>query len=417
MSRLMIIVAIAVSYFVFAILLNSVGTVILQSINTFDISKPQASTLEGFKDLSIAAVSFLVASFIPRFGYKLAMLSGLIVVASLCALAPTISEFWVIKLLFAGVGSAFALVKVSVYAIIGQLAPDTRKHSALMNTIEGIFMLGVLSGYWIFSWFINPADHADASWLNVYYLLASLALFCLMLVVLAPIEKPASDAQEASPGAAFMAMIKLAWQPLVLIFVLSIFLYVLIEQGIGSWLPTFNREVLGLPVHVSIQITSVFAIALAVGRLLAGVILTRVHWYPFLNICLTGMAIMMLLSLPMADKVDERLISSWHDAPLAAFLLPLVGLMMAPVYPVLNSVMLSALPKQQHAPMTGLIVVFSALGGTTGSVITGFVFESMGGTQAFYLSLIPIAAILITLFFFHRATARTTVAKEAVTCP
>lgn len=126
---------------------------------------------------------------------------------------------------------------------------------------------------------------------------------------------------------------------------------------------------------------------------------------------------MMLLSLPMADKVDERLISSWHDAPLAAFLLPLVGLMMAPVYPVLNSVMLSALPKQQHAPMTGLIVVFSALGGTTGSVITGFVFESMGGTQAFYLSLIPIAAILITLFFFHRATARTTVAKEAVTCP
>jgi len=46
----MVIAAIAISYYVFAILLNSVGTVILQSINSFDISKPEASTLEGFKD-------------------------------------------------------------------------------------------------------------------------------------------------------------------------------------------------------------------------------------------------------------------------------------------------------------------------------------------------------------------------------
>ena len=84
MSRFMVIAAIAISYYVFAILLNSVGTVILQSINSFDISKPEASTLEGFKDLSIAIVSFLVASFIPRVGYKLSMLLGLALVAVAC---------------------------------------------------------------------------------------------------------------------------------------------------------------------------------------------------------------------------------------------------------------------------------------------------------------------------------------------
>ena len=59
MPRFLVFAAIAASYFLFAILLNSVGTVILQSINSFDISKPDASTLEGFKDLSIAFVSFL----------------------------------------------------------------------------------------------------------------------------------------------------------------------------------------------------------------------------------------------------------------------------------------------------------------------------------------------------------------------
>ena len=404
MSRLLVIAAIAISYYVFAILLNSVGTVILQSINSFDITKPQASTLEGFKDLSIAAVSFLVASFIPRVGYKLAMLLGLALVAVACALTPSVASFWFIKLLFACIGTAFALVKVSVYAIIGQLSSSTKAHSSLMNTIEGIFMLGVLSGYWVFAWFIDPTNDASLSWLNVYYLLAALVALTFVIVMLAPI-KPVENAQATSAFTAFVDMLKLAYKPLVLVFIFSIFLYVLIEQGIGSWLPTFNKEVLGLPTQVSIQITSIFAIALAVGRLTAGAVLTRMHWYPFLNICLAGMAVVMLLSLPLAENVAGEDISHWFDAPLAAFLIPLIGLMMAPIYPVINSVMLSALPQEKHAPMTGLIVVFSALGGTTGSIVTGFVFDAVGGQQAFYLSLVPISILVVTLFFFKKSSS------------
>jgi fucose permease len=201
-------------------------------------------------------------------------------------------------------------------------------------------------------------------------------------------------------------MLKLAYKPLVLVFIFSIFLYVLIEQGIGSWLPTFNNEVIGLPTQVSIQITSIFAIALAVGRLTAGAVLRKMNWYPFLNICLAGMAVVMLISLPLAETNDIQTdVASWSDAPLAAFLIPMIGLMMAPIYPVINSVMLSTLPLAQHAPMTGLIVVFSALGGTTGSIITGFVFDAIGGQNAFYLSLVPIAALMATLFFFKKASS------------
>ena len=402
MSRLLIIAAIAASYYVFAILLNSVGTVILQSITSFEVSKPQASTLEGFKDLSIAIVSFLVASFIPRVGYKLALLCGLGLVAVLCAITPSIAEFWSVKLLFAGVGTAFALVKVSVYAIIGQLSPDTRSHSSLMNVIEGIFMLGVLSGYWVFAAFIDEANPASLSWLNVYYLLAAVVAVTFILVLIAPVEKP--RAEPAKAMLEFVTMLKMVYQPLVLIFILSVFLYVLIEQGIGSWLPTFNREVLGLPVNVSVQITSIFAVSLAIGRLAAGAVLARMNWYPFLMLCLIAMGATMLLSLPLAQHVGDTHIASWLDAPLAAFLVPLIGLTMAPIYPVINSVMLSSLPKSQHAPMTGLIVVFSALGGTTGSIVTGLIFDAMGGQQAFYLLLVPIALIMVTLFFFRRSS-------------
>jgi hypothetical protein len=48
--------------------------------------------------------------------------------------------------------------------------------------------------------------------------------------------------------------------------------------------------------------------------------------------------------------------------------------------------------------MSGLIVVFSALGGTTGFYYHGHVFGAYGGQTAFYLSLIPITILIILLF-------------------
>ena len=410
MPRLLIIAAIAFCYFVFAILLNSVGTVILQSINTFDISKTSAASLEGFKDLSIAFVSFAVASFIPRIGYKIALLISLVAVASVCLVVPLWAEFAAVKTLFAAIGAAFALAKVSVYAMVGQLTDSTKSHSALLNTIEGIFMLGVLSGYWVFSFFIDGSKPGATSWMSVYYLLSAVVAASAVLVLVSPIQRP--DASQVNTSVqAFTDMLKLAYQPLVLIFVLSIFLYVLVEQGIGSWLPTFNNQVLGLPVSVSVQITSLFAFSIALGRLCAGQVLRYVSWFPFLVISALLMMALILLSLPLADGADTQGIQHLWQAPIAAYLLPLIGLLMAPIYPILNSVMLSSLPKHNHAAMTGLIVIFSALGGTSGSLLIGWLFEVFGGEQAFYTLLVPIIGIVLTLIGFRKVAASSSVVE------
>ncbi|TMO78678.1 MFS transporter [Pseudoalteromonas sp. S3776] len=402
MSKTKITLAIAASYFIFAILLNSVGTVILQAINTLGVSKTEASVLEGFKDLSIAIMSFAVASFIPRLGYKLAMLGALAVVALACLSTAMISEFYMFKLLFAVIGCGFAVVKVSVYSIIGQVTDDANSHSSLLNTIEGIFMVGVLSGYWIFTAFINPGE--PSAWLNVYYALAALTLVVILSVIAAPIKPALQSNKSSSSLSDFIAMLKLTYQPLVLIFITSAFLYVLIEQGVGTWLPTFNNQVLQLPVAISIQLASIFAAALALGRLVAGQVLKHINWFFVLCGCLVAMALLIIITLPLTENLPNTAITRLFDAPLAAFVLPLIGFFMAPIYPVLNSVMLSALEKHQHAAMTGLIVVFSALGGTTGSMITGYVFEHFSGQYAFYFSLIPISLIFISVIIFKQRT-------------
>lgn len=412
MPRFITITAIAACYFVFAILLNSVGTVILQSINSFGISKTEASTLEGFKDLSIAFVSFFVASIIPRIGYKVALLIGLSIVTIACAITPMLGQFWVIKLLFMCIGVSFALVKISVYSVIGQLSDSVKAHSSLLNTIEGIFMLGSLSGYWLFSFYIHPDNDSSTHWLQVYYPLTAMVLVAMVLVFCSSMTKPSQQDTPPSIVDEFVDMIKMSIKPLVLIFVMSVFLYVLIEQGIGSWLPTFYNEVINLPSHISVQMASIFAASLAIGRLLAGQILKFINWHLFLNICLIGMALIIVFLLPLTGASSGEEIKSIVDAPLVAYLLPLIGLMMAPIYPVLNSVMLSSLARHKHAPMTGLIVVFSAFGGTTGSLITGYFFQEVGGKNAFYLALIPMVLLIISLYFFKRETQKSSVNKS-----
>ena len=93
MKRFRMVAALALIYMVFAVLLNSVGTVILQSMASFGVDKPQASLLELFKDLPIAITSFVVASFLPLLGYRRAMMGALAIVGGACLLMPMFPGF------------------------------------------------------------------------------------------------------------------------------------------------------------------------------------------------------------------------------------------------------------------------------------------------------------------------------------
>lgn len=402
MARTRLIAALILTYVAFAMLLNSVGTVILQSISSFGVTKPQASTLEGFKDITIAVVSFLTASYLPKIGLRKALIGALALAVAACLLMPLFDSFNVARLHFALVGAAFAVAKVVVYSMIGLVTDGPRKHASLTSLIEGMFMVGVLSSYWVFSAFIDPTG---LRWLDAYWVLAVIPALALALLLSTGVDE--SRAHEGGDlaeieGAPMLAMLRLAALPLVLVFIICAFVFVLIEQGIGTWLPTFNNEVLHLPAQMSVQAASLFAACIALGRFGAGAVMARFDWYPVLNVCLALLAALIILVLPLADGLSPRPIVNWSDAPVAAFLFPLIGIALAPIYPTIISVMLSAMPNRQHPPLMGLVVVFSALGGTTGSLITGQLFAHLDGRTAFTLMLVPTAVLAGGLFLLRR---------------
>lgn len=401
------VIALATSYAVLGLLMNSVGTVILQSIQHYGVTKPEAATLEACKDLSVVAASFLFAVHLPKFGFRRAQIAVMLAIALGALLMSVADSFVATQLFFVLTGLCFGVAKVATYASIGLVRPDREGHASLTSLIEGIFMIGILVGIWMFGWFIG-GDRTGHDWLNVYRVIAGLAALAALLWWFAPLDegRNRAPADVAAPG--YRDMLALVVLTSTIAFLAAIFLYVLVEQSIGTWLPTFNNQVLHLPSAMSVQASSIFVAALAVGRLSASGLVARLGWFRLLIVCLVAMAALVVLTLPTTHGLRLQSDVTWFSAPIAAYIFPLIGVFMAPIYPIVSSVVLSALPQQRHAAMVGLMVIFSALGGTIGSIITGLVFDRFSGQTAFYLVLVPIALIGIALWWLQRVTTRAT---------
>jgi MFS transporter, FHS family, glucose/mannose:H+ symporter len=272
-----------------------------------------------------------------------------------------------------------------------------------MNFIESFFMIGNLSLYFIFSSFVDNANPQSTAWLNAYYLLGGLSLLAFLLLLTASLDESVAKVEGGKPVVPkFTDMFKLMGEPIVLAFIFSAFFYVLIEQSIQNFLPTFNNKVLLLPAVLSIQMGSILAGSTALGRFFAGIVLKKLNWFYVLVGSLLLAALLLIIAMPLAKIEAGKNIAGWLNAPVAAYIFPLIGILLAPVYPAINSVILSSLPKPKHGVMSGLIIIFSAIGGTTGSLITGYIFDKYNGQTAFYFILIPIGVLIVCLGVFKK---------------
>jgi MFS transporter, FHS family, glucose/mannose:H+ symporter len=387
------------NFFLFAILLNTVGIVIAQTIVDYQVTRVQAGALEACKDLSIMLVSLLVASYVPRFGYRRSMLAALLAVTLASMLIAGVTGFWVAPVLYVIVGSSFALMKVSVYSTVGLITRDQKGHTSLMNLLEGIFQVGSLTGPLLFSAMIFWSH-----WNNTYWLIAILSAVALVLMLTTPLDE--SDARSGAAQAGLRQMLGLLRVPMVWVFVVCAWLYVMIEQSFGTWLPTFNREIFGASQARSAALLSLFAGSIAASRFLAGVLVRRVSWLVLQVIYLVAAFALTLTVVLVTRGGSAGDGASWLGTPALAYVFSLVGFFLGPIYPTISSIVLSRLEKSRHSAMTGLIIIFSALGGTTGSLLLGFFSQRYSTHDAFYFPLVPITLLALILLPYKRLSDR-----------
>jgi len=400
-QRSRLILAMVLTYFAYGMLLNTVGTVILRSIASLGVTKTQAGWFDGCKDISIAAVSFLTASYLTRIGIRRAMIGALALSVVACALMPLASAYWAICLHYALIGTSFAFIKVGIYTLIGRVTDTPRAHASLTSMIEGGFMVGVLSVTVLFSRFVGQGvNDAGREWLNVYWILGGICALCLVLLASARESTPVSTPHTDAPS--ILAMLALARLPLVLVFILCAFSYVFVEQGIGTWLPTFNNEVLRMPQSMSVLSGSLFAGSIALGRLAGGVLIRQFGWYRVVNVALVAVALGIGLIVPLSRHLGTVPVTDWLHAPIGAWLFLGIGAFMAPIYPTIVSVLLSSSPRARHPELMGLVVIFSALGGTTGSRLTAMLFAGIDGATAFGCMVLPIGVLAFGIRLLRR---------------
>ena len=403
MKNLGIKISLFLIYFVFAALLNSVGILVERSQEVYEVSKGDAAFLELFKDLSIALVSFVIGSILPKIGYKKGMLVSLALVFLGCLGMYFGNSFWSVKILFAVTGLSFAIVKVSVYALIGYVTDGKDDHRRLMSFIETIFMVGIIFMYLVFPLFYDDDD--PNGWLKGYILMAGIIAIAFVIILFSKFDLNI-EKKDTSISQDITAMLRLFLNPLIWIFAIFAFFYVMTEQGIMTWLPTFNKETLHIKAKLATQMAVILMASFAVGRFITGLLVKKIKWIYIAVTGLVGAAVLVLIVLPMASNVPNMEVNTMKDLPLVSFLFPMIGLFLAPLYPLISSTVLSATDKTHHSALAGILTFVSALGGTLGSVIIGNLFDLLGGNKVFYLSLIPMTIILISLFFLNRITGK-----------
>jgi FHS family glucose/mannose:H+ symporter-like MFS transporter len=405
-------VALVIAFVVFAPLINSVGVIVLQSIRMLGISKQQAGVVQPFVDVPMALSSLVIGSVLPTLGLRKAMLGTLLFAIVACLAMPLLPHFWIFKAHLVIVGVCFATTKVALYTSIGTVTNTKKKHAALMSAVEGLFMFGILSGYWVFGWFSQSESEHRTGWLNSYWLFAVLLAIAALTFWRNPISEQQATLGKAEVRNEFIFLVRLALTPIILSYAVTDILYVLLEQAVGAWLPTFNAEVMRLPASVSIELASEFSLGLALGGLMGGVVLRRFGWFSVLSCCLSGVVAIIVSALPLARHLSLGSVRSLIELPPAAFLFPAIGVFLGPINPAINSAVLTCLPQKHHSPMAGLIIVCSSIGGTTGAIVTGILFQARG-SDAFYFLLAPIVLLWLALVFFDKAVRRFTFTARA----
>jgi FHS family glucose/mannose:H+ symporter-like MFS transporter len=400
--------ALYVNFLLFSVVMSSDGILILQVQSHYGTASVAAGILGGCRDMSVAVAALLLSGYVARIGYKFSMLIALALIAAILAWVPLGNSFSTIELMFIVTGIAFALAKASIFSSIALIANDVKHHASTMSYLEATYACGTFAGYFIFSAYGDDAHPHSTQWLTIYYVIAAAAVLAFIWLWTTPVDESSIRAQEPPRETLildFTAMFRLALSAATAMFVVSIFTYDVLSEGIMKWLPTFNSRILHIPDRLSIELTSLLAGSAVIGRIMGGVAVRFFHWLAVLLVCLVVAAVLVIIALPLAERASTVPIVAWQAAPLAAFIFPLIGLATAPIYPIINSAILSYLPAYQHGAMTGLIMLCSALGATAGSLITGEIFGSDPHASAFYWTLIPIGVLavsLILLNFFER---------------
>ncbi|KUJ56093.1 MFS transporter [Chryseobacterium aquaticum] len=376
------------TFFIFSMVLNCMGIVILQ-LSQENIGYDKLGFLEAFKDLPIAFISLFAVNFISKVGAKKSLILALSIVGICSFILPFVEVFWFYKLWFAIIGTCFAIGKICVYGIIRNNITIEKSLAKTMNNVEASFMIGIFVVNVGFGWLI--ASEYSEYWKFGFMFISIVSLVTIYLLSRITII----EADKNLENNIFSSLISFR-KTSVILFFFVIFFIVLTEQSFNSWLPTYYRNHLKVNSFFAIQASSMLAMFSYIGRIITANVIQRFSLVKYFTFCLV--CIMFLLSIIFGIQYFGS-----DQSEISLYLFPIIGLFLSPLYPLINSKMISQIESQKINTFTSLIVIFSSLGSSVSSITMSLLFENQ--ILTFY-SLYILGAVLIifclSTFYFKQ---------------
>lgn len=374
------------TFLIFSMVLNCMGIVILQ-LSEAKITYDKLGFLESFKDIPVALISLFAVNFISKFGTKKSLILALSIVGICSLILPFVEVFWFYKLWFAIIGTCFAIGKICVFGVIRNNIPDEKSLAKTMNSVEASFMIGIFVVNTGFGWLIS--SQFSQFWKFGFVMISVLSAITIFLFSRLEISEPIKKDKEN-----LIKELSTFVSPFILTFLFVLFSIVFVEQSFNSWLPSFYKNHLKVNSFFALQASSFLALFSYVGRMITSNIIHRFTLSKYYILCLI-LIVSVLLIIIGIQFLGEG------NSKILLFLFPVIGLFLSPLYPVINSKMITLVDKEKVNIFTSLVVIFSSLGSSVSSIMMSILFNNqLLNYYSVYILFAVLVLISISLLYF-----------------
>lgn len=315
----------------------------------------------------------LMGSAADRFGKKPVLLcfaGALFLGCLLCGLSGSISVYVVGALL---IGGGCSVCETVGSAVLSDLSEENAQR--YINISQCLLSAGAVLSPVLVNLLL---PHLSFGWRTPFFLCAGAFLLTIPLLAVVAFPSPRQRIQTGSNRP-----VKLLSSPILICAMVSMALYVSLENGVGYFTESFFATALQKG-SLGAYAISLYWIGMTVSRLVSGLwkrsnaTILRLHF---------GASALFFLLLLLCQRSD-----------LCLLLCFLVGFAFGPIWGTLAAMGATAFP-EHSAKATGLISAFGSIGSTVSPVIMGYVADHSGIRAGFgLLALFALAGLFCSLF-------------------
>lgn len=362
------------AFFIFGLTDNLKGPTLPAMLEEMNISYGTGGNIFFGQYLGFLIATLFTGLLADRFGLKsVILLAGALMLIGAGGYS-SLNTIWLLALSLFILGLGLGGLELGPNALIVSIHHERKGlFLNLMSVFHGLgSMLAPLAAGWLLT--------MGVFWRTIYHWELFLILAFILYFVL--IRFPQKDAQEHE-GLDFKQLSKVAFQPSLIWFYISIALYVAVEIGMASWMVTFLQNEQSQSVAESTRALTIFFGTIMLGRFVGGFLVHRIGYLR--SILFASIASVVCIAVGLFGPPD------------LSFFLPLTGLFFSIIFPTITAAVSDRHTKNTNS-ILGMLFTCAGAGGMVGPWIIGLTSDAFGLQTGFSMNLA--FAILMTFAIY-----------------